>query len=145
MTVVLVAIFAVNRKGRNSVMLDKRGGDIVLSRERIRRAREHVGAASLERAEQVRGLASDVQARAEALALERQFFRESLAQAPQHGHLRVGPFDSFSSGLCKSEVMNVAVASGSVRSRFWNCFQLSCRRGHRIQTPRLYNLLGRAA
>ena len=55
-----------------------------------------------------------MQARAHALALERLFFGESLAQAAQHGHLLVGPFDSLASGLGESEVMHVEVAAVAV-------------------------------
>src|SRR5262249_17460868 len=72
MTVVGVAIFVVNGVGRNVVFLNQRRGNIVLGRERVRRTAEYFRAAGLERAQQVGGFASDVQARAEALALERE-------------------------------------------------------------------------
>ena len=111
MAVVSVAIFAVDGEGGNAVLIDQRRRDVVLGRERIRRAGDHFGAARLERAQQVGGLAGDMQAGAEALALERQFPGEPLAQAAQHGHLLVGPFDSLATGLGESEVMHVEVAA----------------------------------
>jgi hypothetical protein len=132
MTVVCVAIFAVNGERRNAVLIDQRGRNVILGRERIRRAREHFGAARLERAEQVGGLAGDMQAGAHALALERQFLCESLAQAAQDRHLLVGPFDSFAAGLGESEIVYVEVAAVAVGAGFRKCFQLSCRRGHRV-------------
>jgi hypothetical protein len=48
-----------------------------------------------------------MQAGAQALALERQLFGETLADDPQHGHLPVGPFDTFAAGGCESEIMYV--------------------------------------
>src|SRR5215831_13499703 len=70
-TVVGVTILVVNGVGRNLVFLYQRRGNIVLGRERVRRTAEYFRAASLERAQQVGGFAGDVQACAEALALER--------------------------------------------------------------------------
>ena len=60
-----------SRRSGCRILLDQRGGDIVLSRERIRRAAEHFGAARLQRAQQIGGLAGDMQAGAQTLALER--------------------------------------------------------------------------
>jgi microcompartment protein CcmK/EutM len=113
-------------------LIDKRRGDVILGRERIRRACDHFGTARLQSAEQVGGLAGDVQARAHPLALERLLLGKSLSQTAQHRHLLVGPFDSLAAGLGESEVVDVEVAAVAVGAGFGKCFELSCRRGHRI-------------
>ena len=78
---------------RDAVLLDERRRDVVLGRERVRRAEHDVGAAGLERAHQVRGLGGDVQAGGDAVAGERLLALEALADRGQHRHLPVGPLD----------------------------------------------------
>ena len=68
MAVVGVAILAVNRVAGDVVFPDQRGRDVVLGRERIGGAAQHLGAAGLERAQQIGGLGGDMQAGAQALA-----------------------------------------------------------------------------
>ena len=112
MAVIGVAILAMNRVGRDAVFGDQRRRDVVLGRERIARAAEDLRAARLERAQQVGGLAGDVQACAEPLALERLVFGEAFADFPQHRHLPVGPFDSFAAGGGQSEIAHVVLGIG---------------------------------
>ena len=59
--------------------LDERRGGVVLGRERVRGAEDHVGAAGLQRAHQVRRLGRDVQAGGDAVPGERLLGREALA------------------------------------------------------------------
>ena len=114
MAVIGVAILGVNRVARDAVFLDQRGGDVVLGRERIGGAAQHLGAAGLERAQQIGGLGGDMQAGAQALAAQRLLLGEALADDPQHRHLLVGPFDPAPPGLGESEVAHVMGQGASV-------------------------------
>src|SRR5262249_60530380 len=58
-TVVRVVVFALDRVGRDALVLDQRRGGVVLGGERIGGAQEHLGAAGLERPHQVGGLGGD--------------------------------------------------------------------------------------
>ena len=58
--VVGVVVLALDRKDGDVELVDQRGGDLVLSRERVRCAEDDVGAAGLERAHQICGLARHV-------------------------------------------------------------------------------------
>jgi hypothetical protein len=69
--VVRVVVLAVSGKHGDSVLGDESGRDVVLRRQRVRRAQHHFGAAGLQRAHQVRRLAGDVQAGGDPQAVER--------------------------------------------------------------------------
>ena len=92
--VVRVAVLAAPGVDGDAVLGDQRRGDIVLGRQRVGRAQDHVRAAGLERAHQVGGLGRDVQARADAQAVERPLALEALADEAQDGHLALGPLDA---------------------------------------------------
>ena len=77
--VVRVVVLALDREDRDVVLLDERGGDVVLRGERVRRAEDDVGAAGLQRARQVRRLGRHVQAGRDAVAVERLLALEALA------------------------------------------------------------------
>ena len=81
--------------------------------ERFRRDGPGGGTAVAERNGQVGGFGGDMQARPEALPLERKLLGETLANASQHGHLLVVPFDpaaSFGGKLQVQYVMALAAA-----------------------------------
>ena len=87
-------VLALDGVDAHAVLLDQRRRDVVLGGERVGGAEHHVGAAGLERAHEVGGLGGDVQAGADAHALERLLAREALADGGQHRHLHVGPLDA---------------------------------------------------
>src|SRR4029453_7647922 len=91
--VVGVVVLALDGEDRDVELLDERRRDVVLRRQGVRGPQDNVGAAVLERAHQVRGLASDVEARRDAVARERLLALEALADRRQHRHLPVGPLD----------------------------------------------------
>ena len=91
--VVRVAVLALDGVGRDAVVRDQRGRHVVLRRERVRRAEDRIGSACLQRAHQVRRLGGDVQAGADAPARQRLLGGEPLADAGQHRHLPIRPFD----------------------------------------------------
>ena len=93
MRVVGVAVLAAAGVRRDPVLGDERRGDVVLGRERVRGGEDDLGATGLERPHQVGGLGRDVQARADAQAVERPVALEALADQAQDGHLALGPFD----------------------------------------------------
>ena len=80
-------------KVRDPVLVDERGGDVVLGRERVRGAEDDLGAARLQRAHQVRRLGRHVEAGGDAVAGERLLALEALADRGEHRHLPVGPLD----------------------------------------------------
>ena len=84
--------FALDREDRDAV-LDQRGGDIVLGRERVGGAEHGVGAAGLQRQRQVGRLGGDVGAGDDAVALEGLLPGEPLADQRQHRHLARRPVD----------------------------------------------------
>ena len=88
--VVRVVVLALDREDRDVVLLDERRGDVVLRRERVRRAEHDVGAAGLQRAHEVRRLRRHVQARRDAVA--------ARAAAPRSKRSRIAA----STGICRS-------------------------------------------
>ena len=105
--VVGVAVLAAPRVRRDPVLGDERRGDVVLGRERVRGGEEDLRAAGLERPHQVRGLGGDVEAGADAQALERAVALEALADQAQDGHLPLGPFDASDALGGEAEVRDV--------------------------------------
>ena len=107
-------------------MRRKRGGDVVLRRERVGRAQRDLGAARLEREHQVGGLGGDVEARADAHAGQRLGLREAVADLSEHGHERGGPLDARFAGVREGDVFHVAASlfdclHGCCSSSFWMC------------------------
>ncbi len=91
--VVGVAVLAAPGVRRDAVLGDERGRDVVLGRERVAGREHDMRPAGLERAHQVRGLGRDVEAGADAQAVERPVALEALADEAQDGHLALGPLD----------------------------------------------------
>ena len=91
--VVRVVVLALDREGRDAVLVDERGGDVVLRRQRVGGADDDVGATRLKRAHQVRSLGGHVQAGRDPVAGERLLGLEALADRGEHRHLPVGPLD----------------------------------------------------
>ena len=105
--VVGVVVLALDRKDGDLELVDERGRDVVLRRERVRGAEHDVRAAILQRAHQVGGLAGDVQAGGDAVARERLVGRETLADRSQDRHLPVGPLDPVDAFRREREILDV--------------------------------------
>ena len=113
MRVVRVAVLAAPGVDADAVLGDERRGDVVLGRERVRGGQHDLGAAGLQRAHQVRRLGGDVQARADAQAVERAVALEALPDEPQHGHLALGPFDAADALGGQAEIGHVVGREGT--------------------------------
>ena len=111
--VVRVVVLALDRENRDVVLVDERGCDVVLRRERVRGAQHHVGAARLQRAGEVRRLGRHVQTRGDAVAGKRLLVLEALADRGEHGHLAVSPLDAAHALGRKREVFHVMPFRGS--------------------------------
>ena len=85
--VVGCVVLAADGVDADTVVVDERGGDVVLRAQRVARAEHQVGTSGAQRAHQVRGLGGDVEAGAYAHALERLLLLETLANDLEHGHL----------------------------------------------------------
>ena len=105
--VVRRVIFAFDRERRNAVVAERRG-DVVLRRERIARAERDLRAAGLQRQHEVRRLGRDVQARADANALERFLDFEAVADLREHRHVGSRPRDARRPGFCEAAVLDVS-------------------------------------
>ena len=77
--VVGLVVLALDGVDAHAVLLDQRGGHVVLRAQRVAGAEHDVGAAGLQRAHEVGGLGGDVQAGADAHARERLLRVEALA------------------------------------------------------------------
>ena len=111
--VVGVGVLALDRVGADAVVLDQRSGDVVLRGERVARAQHDLGAAGLQGAHEVGGLGGDVQACADAHAVERLLGFEALADAREHRHVGVGPLDARLAGVGECGVLDVVVHGDS--------------------------------
>ena len=105
--VVRVVILALDGEARDVVLVHERRGDVVLCRERVRRAQHDVGAAGLQRPHEVRGLGRHVQAGRDAVAGERLLALEALADRGEHRHLPVGPLDPALALAREGEILHV--------------------------------------
>ena len=105
--VVRVVVLALDRERRDAVLLDQGGCDVILSRERVGRADDHVRSARLERPHQVRRLGRHVQARRDPVAGQRELALEALADRGQHRHLPVGPGDPAHALGGESQILHV--------------------------------------
>ena len=92
--VVRLVVLALDGVDAHAVLLHERRGHVVLRAQRIAGAQHHVGAAGDQRAHEVGGLGGDVQAGADAHALERLLLLEALADGAQDRHVHVGPLDA---------------------------------------------------
>ena len=110
--VVCGVVLALDRVGRDVVVLHERGGDFILRRKRIRSAENDVGAAVTQSDGEVRRLAGDVQTGRHANALQRLVFNKLLADQLQNGHVLIGPFDSALALFRESDVFYVACQLG---------------------------------
>ena len=110
--VVGVVVLALDRVDLGAVAVDQRGGDVVLGRERVRRAERDVRAAGGQRADEVGRLGRDVQAEAELDAVERLLALEALADRGEHRHVAVRPLDPRLAGVGQRQVGDVVVLCG---------------------------------
>ena len=139
--VVRVAVLAFLREDRDAFVGHERRRDIVLRRERIRRAERDARAAVAQHEHQVRGLRGDVQARADAQIDERTLFRESLADLGENGHLARGPGDAASARLRETEVGDVVLGRPSGDGHYFLSFRAPIRRSQaarRTAGPSMY-------
>ena len=109
--VVGVVVLALDGVDAHAVLLDERGGDVVLGAERVAGAQHHVGAAGRQGAHEVGRLGGDVQAGADAHARERLLGREALADGLEHRHVHVGPLDAQHALGRQADVFDVVVGS----------------------------------
>ena len=92
--VVGVAVGTVAGVHGDPVFGDQRGRRLVLRREGVGGAQDHVRAAGLERPHQVRGLRGDMEAGGDAQPGERLLALEPLADQAEDRHLALGPLDA---------------------------------------------------
>ena len=104
-------VLALDGVDAHAVVVDQRGGDVVLRAQRVAGAEHHVGAAGDQGAHEAGGLGGDVQAGADAHALERLLLLEALADGAQHGHVHVGPLDAQHALGGESDVFDVVVVA----------------------------------
>ena len=105
--VVRVVVLALDREDRDVEVLDERGRDVVLRRERIRGAQNDIRAAGLQRPHEVRGLGRHVQAGRDAVAAQGLLLLEPVADRSEHRHLPVGPLDPSLALGCEGKVFHV--------------------------------------
>ena len=123
--VVRVVVLALDRERRDPVLVDERGRDVVLRRERVGRADDDVGAARLERAHQVRRLGRHVQAGGDPVAGQRLLGLEPLADRGQHRHLPVGPLDPAHALGGERQILHVISLGRSHRVPFAQAAEIS--------------------
>ena len=107
-------VLALDGVDRHLVVRHQRRGDVVLRRERVRRGQHHIGAAGLQHAHQVGGLARHVQARGHAQPLERLLLLEALLDQIQHRHLARGPLHAEAALFGETNVFDVVVVAHSI-------------------------------
>ena len=91
----------------DAVVLDQRGGGVVLGGQRVGGAQGHLGAGCHQGAHEVGGLRGDVHAGTDAHALERLLCVEALLDAGEHGHVACRPLDAGLTGLGERDVLDI--------------------------------------
>ena len=107
--VVRVAILALDGVSRDAVVDDQGRRHVIVGRERVARAEDHVRPAGREGAHQICCFRGDVQTRADPPTLERVLCSEAFADAGDHRHLAIGPFDLPRASLCQADVGDVVL------------------------------------
>src|ERR1035437_5379529 len=107
MAVVHVSVGAVAGKGRDAVLGNQRRSGVVLSRERVGGAQDHVRPAGLEGPDEVCRLSGDMQASGDAPAGQRLLALEPLSDQSQNGHLALGPLDAALALAGKAKIRDV--------------------------------------
>jgi hypothetical protein len=92
--VIRVVVLALDGENRDALIAHQARRNIVLCRERIRRAQHHVRSAVAQTNRQVRRLRRNVQAGRDAHSLQRLVLDEFLADNLQHFHGLVRPLDA---------------------------------------------------
>ncbi len=110
--VIGVVVFLADGEDGDAEVVDEAGGHVVLGAERVGGDQHHVGAAGLQRADQVGSLAGDVQAGRQAQAGQRFLLGEAFADAGQHRHVAVSPQDTFLALRREFGVLDVAPLFG---------------------------------
>ena len=104
-------VLALDGVDRHFIVRDQCGGHVVLRRKRVGCDQHHIGAAGLQHAHQVRGLAGDVQTRRDAQPVQRALFGEPLLDQIQHRHLARRPLHPKAALLCQVDVFDVVIRS----------------------------------
>ena len=119
--VVRLVVLALDGVDAHAVVVDEGGGDVVLGAQRVAGAEDDVGAARRQGAHEVGRLGGDVQAGADADALERLLLREALADGLEHRHVHVGPLDAQHALRREADVLDIEVGTHgrSPHSRSW--------------------------
>ncbi len=107
----VVVLFADGVDG-DAEVLHETGGDIILGTERIGGDQHHLGAAGLQRADEVSRLAGDVQAGRHTQTGQRFLFGETRADAAEYRHVAIGPQNAFFALRGQFKVFYIAMHFG---------------------------------
>jgi len=110
MVIVRVVVLALYGIHGNLFVHHQRSGHIILGGQRIRGAKDDIGATGGQGLHQVGRLCGNVQAGGEAQPGERCFAFESLADQPGHRHFLGGPFNTVSPFVGEGQVFHIIVA-----------------------------------
>ena len=110
--VVRVIVFAVDRIDRDAVRANERSRYWILRREGIRCAQHDLGATRLDRAQQIGGLGSDVQARTDAEASKGLLLLKTSANFAQYRHVPICPIDQAAALLRERQILDVMGHAG---------------------------------
>ena len=105
--VVCLVVFALDRKNGNTILPDKGGRGVILSTERIRRAKTEPGPSVAQRDRQVRCFRGHMETSRNANSLHWLLLLKSFADQLQDGHRLLRPFDPVLPLACQSQVFHV--------------------------------------
>src|SRR5918993_5305238 len=120
-TVVGVVVFALYGVYGDVLVRHERGRHVVLRRERVRGAYDHVRPTGRERPGKVGRLGGDVQAGRDAYPVERALLLEPLADQAQNRHLLLGPLNPVATRIREVDVPYVVALYHRVLSFFESC------------------------
>src|SRR5215472_1030292 len=107
MLVIGGVVLALDGEGGDIEVAIEGGGNFVLRGERVRGAKNGVGAGIAKGDHEVGGFTGHVKARGNAQASERLLLDEALADLLENGHLLRGPFDLALAGIGKPDVFHI--------------------------------------
>ncbi len=107
--VIGLVVLALDGVGRHAEVGGEPGGDVVLGAEGVGGAEIGLRATGLEDTHEVRGFCRDMQAGAEADALEGLLLEEALLDELQHGHVLPGVFDPQPAARGQADIGDVVI------------------------------------